>query len=118
MVQDIQFALAYQIEMRLPLDALSSALGHGWRHHALAERDWVHRAIFILARTVDHCYGRSPSGGTPGAARARDIRRDIRWWQARRPDAFRPLYFLAADLDAGRPFPQICYTSTAHGSHL
>lgn len=139
-MQDIQFALAYQIEMRLPLDALSAALGPRWRgdrhrHRPLAGRDWVHRAIFILARTIDHCYGRGgdrggrrssnpapsplPGGELGDGDDARDIEREIRWWHARRPDAFRPLYFLAADPGgAGRPFPTICYTSTAHGASI
>lgn len=117
-MQDIQFALAYQIEMRLPPDALSAALAHRWQDRSrrlLTERDWVYRAIFLLARTVDHCYGGGGSRTTGNNAARKDIEREIRWWEARRPDAFRPLYFLAADLDAGRPFPTICYTSTGHG---
>ena len=78
----------------------------------MREQDWVNRAVFILAGTVDLCYG----GGNPYDDRAaRDIEKEIRRWERKRPDAFRPLYFLAADADAGRPFPTVCYTSAGHG---
>ncbi|OIW22425.1 Zn(II)2Cys6 transcription factor [Coniochaeta ligniaria NRRL 30616] len=114
-VQDIQFALAYQIKMRLPLDALSRGLSQRWRDHSnLTEQDWVHRAIFILAKTVDHCY--SYGQGCPGAAdsTARSLKREIRAWETKRPDTFQPLYFHPADSGAGRPFPTICYTNIEH----
>jgi hypothetical protein len=115
-VQDIQFALAYQIKMRLPLDALSKGLRQRWRDYRhLTEQDWVHRAIFLLAKTVDHCYGHGQSWlGTDDNA-AGNIEGEIRRWDVTRPDTFRPLYLLPADLSAGRAFPTICYTSTEHG---
>jgi hypothetical protein len=117
-VQDIQFALAYQIKMRLPLDALSRGLSQRWRDHSnLTEQDWVHRAIFLLAKTVDHCYSYGQNSPRTADNMTRNIKREIRGWEAKRPDTFQPLYFHPADSSAGRPFPTICYTHIEHGMY-
>lgn len=110
-VQDIQFALAYQIPIRLPLNAVSKELYQRWRdHHHLTEQDWVHKAIFLLAKTVDHCYSLDSANHETQV-----IEREIQKWEAKRPDTFQPLYFHPADLIIGKPFPTVCYTSTGHG---
>jgi hypothetical protein len=117
LLQDIQFALAYQIKMRLPLDALERGLRQRWRDYRhLTEQDWVHKAIFLLAKTVDHCYGHGESAFGTDYDATEHIEGDIRRWEVKRPDTFQPLYFLPADFSTGKPFPTIYYTSTEHGA--
>lgn len=115
LIQDVQFALAYQIKMRLPLDALERKLRHRWQDHGqLTEQDWVRKAMFLLAKTVDYCYGHGETSFGVDYDATEDLEREILTWDEECPENFRPLYSLAADLSTGKPFPTLYYTSTEH----
>ncbi|KAI2819831.1 transcriptional regulator family: Fungal Specific TF [Aspergillus niger] len=61
-MQDIQFALAYQKPLRLTLSPFGERLYLLWQHtSSQKDRDWTHKAIWLLAETINHCYGVNPS---------------------------------------------------------
>ncbi|KAI9372114.1 hypothetical protein BJX61DRAFT_534205 [Aspergillus egyptiacus] len=117
-MQDIHFALASQRPLRLTLSPFIENLQLKWtREDAQTDRDWAHQAIWLLAETVNHCYGaEDPSLGPPHMVTPdmRTLLSRIDDWEARRPDRFQPLYFSPADSRLGRPYPIIWYTKSLY----
>lgn len=116
-LQDIQVSLAYQTRVRLPLIAFDRELQRRWLDTVnLTEQDWIHRAIWLLAKTINYSYGRDQIDVTEGDGS--NIEKGVQIWESKRPDTFRPLYFSPADPESGNPFPTFYYTSIGHGTWL
>ncbi|GKZ68520.1 hypothetical protein AnigIFM63309_004618 [Aspergillus niger] len=113
-MQDIQFALAYQKPLRLTLSPFGERLYLLWQHaSSQKDRDWTHKAIWLLAETINHCYGVNPSLEMEVVGRS-TLKRRIHAWDLEKPDSFRPLHYSAADPRVGRPFPVIWFTKSLH----
>ncbi|GKZ32664.1 hypothetical protein AbraIFM66950_002197 [Aspergillus brasiliensis] len=113
-MQDIQFALAYQKPLRLTLSPFGDRLYLLWQHDSSRkDRDWTHRAIWLLAETINHCYGVNPSLEMEVVSRS-TLKRRIHAWDLEKPDSFRPLHYSAADTRIGRPFPVVWFTKSLH----
>ncbi|PWY77064.1 hypothetical protein BO70DRAFT_294955, partial [Aspergillus heteromorphus CBS 117.55] len=111
-MQDIQLALAYQKPLRLTLRPFAEKLYHLWEHkptQTQTERDWTHRAIWLLAETINHCYGVNQSLHIEVIDMVA-LKRRIRQWEIEKPDSFRPLHYSTADPRIGRPFPVVWFT--------
>lgn len=105
-IQDIQVALAYQNPVRLPLEVFDGELHQSWHDSRnLKGQDWAHNAIWLLAKTVNHTFGR-------GQLSMAHIEQEIQTWEAQQPDAFQPLYLSPTDNDT---FPTIYFTNIGHG---
>ncbi|PYH53618.1 Zn(II)2Cys6 transcription factor [Aspergillus niger CBS 101883] len=113
-MQDIQFALAYQKPLRLTLSPFGERLYLLWQHtSSQKDRDWTHKAIWLLAETINHCYGVNPSLEMEVVGRS-TLKRRIHAWDLEKPDSFRPLHYSAADPRVGRPFPVVWFTKSLH----
>ncbi|RDW61190.1 uncharacterized protein DSM5745_10688 [Aspergillus mulundensis] len=114
-MQDIQFALASQNPLRLELSAFDEKLQLMWTHRvSQTDRDWAHRAVWLLAGSINYCYGvHDPQ---TGATERGILKRKINAWEARKPDGFRPLHFSLADSRIGRPYPVVWYTKSLYAS--
>lgn len=114
-MQDIQFALAYQKPLRLTLSPFGERLYLLWQHtSSQKDRDWTHKAIWLLAETINHCYGVNPSLEMEVVGWS-TLKRRIHAWDLEKPDSFRPLHYSAADPRVGRPFPVVWFTKSLHG---
>ncbi|KAL4897504.1 hypothetical protein BDV59DRAFT_208372 [Aspergillus ambiguus] len=113
-MQDIQFALAYRNPLRLTISPFTDNLRQKWAESMYeTDRDWTHRAIWLLAETINYCYGRdSPLPIDPFDAE--DLKMKICAWEAERPDSFRALHFSPPNPAIGRPFPVVWFTSASH----
>ncbi|KAL4742999.1 hypothetical protein BDV11DRAFT_141398 [Aspergillus similis] len=114
-MQDIQFALASQNPLRLELSAFDERLQLMWtQRESQTDRDWAHRAVWLLAGAINYCYGvHDPQGS---AAERTFLKHRINAWEARKPDGFRPLHFSLADPRIGRPYPVIWFTKSLYAS--
>lgn len=113
-MQDIQFALASQNPLRLTLSPFDERLQLMWTHRvSQTDRDWAHRAVWLLAGCINYCYG----GRDPHASvtERNILKQKINAWEARKPDGFRPLHFSLADSRIGRPYPVVWYTKPLYG---
>lgn len=114
-MQDIQFALAYQKPLRLTLSPFGERLYDLWEHTSTqTDRDWTHRAIWLLAETINHCYGINQSLHIE-AVGVGALKQKIYAWDIGKPDSFRPLHHSVADPRIGRPFPVVWFTKSLHG---
>lgn len=115
-MQDIQFALAYQNPLRLTFSPFEEKLRQAWdARPVLDDRYWTHRAIWLLAETINFCYSAEVDNQLDvidGDA----LREKICAWETGRPGGFQPLHFSPADPRNGRPFPVVWYTSPWHGT--
>lgn len=116
-MQDIQFALASQNPLRLTLSPFDERLQLMWTHRvSQTDRDWAHRAVWLLAGSINYCYGgRDPHAS---ATERNMLKQKINAWEARKPDGFRPLHFSLADSRIGRPYPVVWYTKPLYGKPL
>ncbi|KAL4930485.1 Zn(II)2Cys6 transcription factor [Aspergillus undulatus] len=114
-MQDIQFALASQNPLRLELSPFDEKLQQLWTHQTpQTDRDWAHRAVWLLAGVINHCYGvQDPQ--TSETERS-ILKHRINAWGARKPDSFRPLHFSLADPRIGRPYPVVWYTKSLYAT--
>lgn len=116
-IQDIQFALTYQKCLRLTFAPFDDRLRQWWvAKPVLSDGDWVNRAIWILAETIDFCYNVSGRnyGGHLGVAGENALKQRILEWEHARPDTFVPLHISSPDHARGKPFPVVLYTSLWH----
>jgi hypothetical protein len=113
-MQDIQFGLTSQKPLRLTLSPFGERLQLLWSHRTnQTDRDWAHQAVWLLAETINHCYGvHDPN---MRSANGRLLKQKIEMWETRKPDGFRPLHFSLADSRIGRPYPVIWYTKSLYG---
>ncbi|BCS23376.1 Zn(II)2Cys6 transcription factor [Aspergillus puulaauensis] len=114
-MQDIQFALASQNPLRLTLSPFDERLQLMWTHRvSQTDRDWAHRAVWLLAGCINYCYG----GRDPHASvtERNILKQKINAWEARKPDGFRPLHFSLADSRIGRPYPVVWYTKPLYAT--
>lgn len=115
-MQDIQFALAYQNPLRLTFSPFEEKLRQAWEARpVLDDRYWTHRAVWLLAETINFCYSAEVDNQLDvidGDA----LREKICAWETGRPGGFQPLHFSPADPRNGRPFPVVWYTSPWHGT--
>ncbi|KAJ6151739.1 hypothetical protein N7470_006867 [Penicillium chermesinum] len=120
-IQDIQFALTYQKCLRLSFAPFDDRLRHWWAAKpVLSDGDWVNRAIWLLAETIDFCYnvnGRN-FGARLGPAGENALKLKINDWEATRPDTFVPLHISPPDRARGKPFPVVLYTSLWHSTAM
>ncbi|PYH91104.1 hypothetical protein BO71DRAFT_412070 [Aspergillus ellipticus CBS 707.79] len=115
-MQDIQLALGYQKPLRLTLRPFAEKLYHLWEQITpQAERDWAHRAIWLLAETINHCYGVNQSLHIEVIDMAA-LKQRIRNWETGKPYGFRPLHYSTADPRIGRPFPVIWFSKSLHAT--
>ncbi|OOF90985.1 hypothetical protein ASPCADRAFT_155717 [Aspergillus carbonarius ITEM 5010] len=115
-MQDIQFALAYQKPLRLTLSPFGERLYDLWEHTSTqTDRDWTHRAIWLLAETINHCYGINQSLHIE-AVGVGALKQKIYAWDIGKPDSFRPLHHSVADPRIGRPFPVVWFTKSLHAT--
>ncbi|KAL4917136.1 hypothetical protein BDW62DRAFT_90614 [Aspergillus aurantiobrunneus] len=114
-MQDIQFALASQNPLRLTLSPFDEKLQFMWTHRvSQTDRDWAHRAVWLLAGAINYCYG---SHDPHASVTERSIlKHKINGWEARKPDGFRPLHFSFADTRIGRPYPVVWYTKSLYAT--
>ncbi|KAJ5580274.1 uncharacterized protein N7459_006259 [Penicillium hispanicum] len=116
-IQDIQFALTYQKCLRLTFAPFDDRLRHLWAAKPiLSDGDWVNRAIWLLAETIDFCYNVSGRnyGGHLGIAGEIALKQRIREWETSRADSFIPLHVSPPEPEMGKPFPVVWYTSLWH----
>ncbi|KAE8348815.1 hypothetical protein BDV28DRAFT_152470 [Aspergillus coremiiformis] len=115
-MQDVHFALATRRPLRLTIGPFEEKLHLAWEHGtAQTDRDWAHRALWLLAETINYCY--EPSSPTHMSSMAWDIlKKKICDWEMQKPDSFRPLHYTPASAGLGRPFPVIWFTSTSHAT--
>ena len=110
-MQDIQFALACRKPLRLTFSPFEERLQQMWEHKApLTDRDWAHRAIWLLAETINYCYKANQVPMSPTA-----LKQKISLWESGRPETFQPLHFALANHGVGRPFPVVWFTNPCHG---
>ena len=115
--QDIQFALAYRNPLRLTISPFEEKLRQRWQTTVPSDRDWSHKAIWLLAETINYCYGATHPlhmDTIDGEA----LKRKICAWEAGKPESFQPLHFSPANKSIGRPFPLVWFTSSAHGEFV
>ncbi|OQE29586.1 hypothetical protein PENSTE_c002G08775 [Penicillium steckii] len=120
-IQDIQFALTYQKCLRLTFAPFDDRLRRWWvAKPILSDGDWVNRAIWILAETIDFCYNVSGRnyGGHLGVAGEEALKQRILQWESGRPDTFVPLHISPPDHARGKPFPVVLYTSLWHSTAM
>ncbi|KAH8429113.1 uncharacterized protein LDX57_006783 [Aspergillus melleus] len=113
--QDIQFALAYRNPLRLTISPFEEKLSQRWQTTVPSDRDWSHKAIWLLAETINYCYGATHPlhmDTIDGEA----LKRKICAWEAGKPESFQPLHFSPANTSIGRPFPLVWFTSSAHAT--
>lgn len=116
-IQDIQFALTYQKCLRLTFAPFDDRLRQWWAvKPVLSDGDWVNRAIWLLAETIDFCYNVSGRnyGGHLGIAGEHALKQRIHEWEVSRPETFTPLHISPPDRRHGKPFPIVLYTSLWH----
>lgn len=114
-IQDIQFALTYQKCLRLTFGPFDDRLRRWWVAKPCTERDWVNRAIWLLAETVELCYNVSGRyGGHLGIVEENALKQRIRDWEVGKPETFTPLHVSPPDPGRGKPFPVVWYTSLWH----
>ena len=116
-IQDIQFALTYQNCLRLAFAPFDERLRRWWvAKPVLSDGDWVNRAIWLLAETIDFCYNASGRdfGGHLDFMAEHALKQRIREWEMTRPDTFVPLHVSPPDPGRGKPFPVVWYTSLWH----
>lgn len=115
LMQDIQFALSHHNPQRLTLSPFGQSLCQMWESkNPLAERDWTHRATWLLAETINYCYGANHQMRLDTVDGV-ELKRKIRIWELEKPNTFQPLHFSHADPHSHRPFPIIWYTTPLHG---
>ncbi|CBF82466.1 hypothetical protein AN9141.2 [Aspergillus nidulans FGSC A4] len=104
-----------QNPLRLELSAFDERLQMMWtQQESQTDRDWAHRAVWLLAGAINYCYGvHDPQGS---AAERTFLKHRINAWEARKPDGFRPLHFSLADPRIGRPYPVIWFTKSLYVS--
>ncbi|OOO04844.1 hypothetical protein OAory_01111810 [Aspergillus oryzae] len=113
-LQDVQCALATRRPLRLATSSLEKGLLPTWEYRSYpTERDWAHRALWLLAETINYCYGPSTAAHMPPVI-SDVLKRKICDWEMQRPAIFQPLHFSPADSSSGRPFPALWFTSTSH----
>ncbi|KAJ5180897.1 Protein of unknown function DUF3468 [Penicillium capsulatum] len=120
-IQDIQFALTYQKCLRLTFAPFDDRLRRWWiAKPVLSVGDWVNRAIWLLAETIDFCYNVSGRnyGGHLGVAGENALKKRIREWETTRPDPFVPLHVSPPEPNHGKPFPVVWYTSLWHSTAM
>ncbi|KAL4869706.1 hypothetical protein BDV12DRAFT_74996 [Aspergillus spectabilis] len=116
-MQDIQFALTSQNPLRLTLSPFDERLQLLWTHRASqTDRDWAHRAVWLLAGAINHCYGAHDPHAS--ATDRSVLKHKINTWEARKPDGFRPLHFSLADSRMGRPYPVVWYTNSLYATAI
>ncbi|KAE8148077.1 hypothetical protein BDV25DRAFT_168683 [Aspergillus avenaceus] len=114
-LQDVQFAMASRAPLRLTTSSFDEKLHLAWgRHAAQTDRDWAHRALWLLAQTINYCYDPNNPIQT-GPIDGESLKREIREWETQRPDTFRPLHF-SVSRNLGRPFPVVWFTSPSHAT--
>ncbi|KAF7585149.1 hypothetical protein BBP40_012101, partial [Aspergillus hancockii] len=116
-LQDVQFALVHRCPLRLAISTFEKSLRLTWAHHTTKsdDRDWAHRAIWLLAETVNYCYETNhplhiESVGWEG------LKKSICEWETQMPNSFRPQYFTPANPSLNRPFPILLFSSPAHAA--
>lgn len=116
-IQDIQFALTYQKCLRLTFAPFDDRLRRWWNAKpVLSDGDWVNRAIWLLAETIDFCYnvsGRNYAGHL-GVVGEQALMQRISEWEIRKAETFTPLHISPPDHARGKPFPIVLYTSLWH----
>ncbi|KAJ5698101.1 hypothetical protein N7462_000106 [Penicillium macrosclerotiorum] len=120
-IQDIQFALTYQKGLRLTYSPFESRLQLWWNTRpVLTDGDWVNRAIWLLAETIDFCYNTSGQnfGGHMGTVGESSLKMKLNDWETMRPETFTPMHVSPADPANGKPFPVVWYTSLWHSTAL
>ncbi|KAJ5559270.1 hypothetical protein N7535_009498 [Penicillium sp. DV-2018c] len=114
-IQDIQFALTYQKCLRLSFAPIDDRLRHWWiSKPVLSDGDWTHRAVWILAETVEICYNSRRDDVEKEIA----LRNRIKEWELGRPDTFTPLHVSPPDHGAGKPFPVVWFMSLWHATAI
>ncbi|KAL4801977.1 hypothetical protein BDV18DRAFT_68775 [Aspergillus unguis] len=114
-MQDIQFALASQNPLRLEMSPFDEKLQYMWANLVpQTDRDWAHRAVWLLAGVINYCYG----GKDPqiSAVERSILKQKINAWEARKPDSFRPMHFSLADSRIGRPYPVVWHTKSLYST--
>lgn len=116
-IQDIQFALAYQNPLRLTFSPFEEKLRQAWASQTLLDdRCWTHRAIWILAETINYCYSSNTGESQLDVIDGEALREKICSWESEHPAEFQPLHFSPADPRNNRPFPVVWYTTPWHGT--
>ncbi|KAJ5302192.1 hypothetical protein N7508_007055 [Penicillium antarcticum] len=118
-IQDIQFALTYRKSLRLAFAPFDERLRCWWASkQVLSVSDWVNRAIWLLAETIDFCYNVSGRnyGGYLGRSGRIALKKRILEWENGRPDAFMPLHVSPPDRERGNPFPVVLHMNLWHST--
>ncbi|KAB8222372.1 hypothetical protein BDV33DRAFT_189792 [Aspergillus novoparasiticus] len=115
-MQDVQFALATRSPLRLTIGPFEERLRLAWEYRsAQTDRDWAHRALWLLAETINYCYELSSPAHVSSVVWD-VLKKKICDWEMQRPDSFRPLHFSPANTSLGRPFPVVWFTSASHAT--
>jgi hypothetical protein len=113
-MQDIQFSLAWQTPLRLCFEPFNDELDRVWHaERSRTEKSWVHRAIWLLAQTVQYC---ATERGDKSKTEWEMIQSRLDEWEMSRPQAFTPFFYRAADPEDEKPLPTIWFSSSLHGA--
>ncbi|KAL3479059.1 hypothetical protein BJX99DRAFT_268744 [Aspergillus californicus] len=112
-MQDVQSSLVSQIPLRITLGTFNEKLQLRWTENVVqTDRDWAHQAIWLLAETINHCYGVHDS--QESTINRAILLNKIFTWEMHRPDSFRPLHSAPANSEIGILYPYAVYTITLH----
>lgn len=110
--QDIQYSLCDQSPLRINFQLFNGKLTQVWQAESSPpERTWTHKALWLLAETVEYCY----SDKEKSAEEYESLRARLEYWENTRPDSFSPLFHAEGDPAGGSPFPTVLYTHSWHG---
>ncbi|PYH43613.1 uncharacterized protein BP01DRAFT_384270 [Aspergillus saccharolyticus JOP 1030-1] len=117
-MQDIQLALMRQRPLRLTLGPFAKKLYQAWQHRTNQDdRDWTHRAVWLLAETINYCYGAKDLAHVD-PVEGNSLRQRVSAWETMKPDTFRPLHYSMPDPGSGRPFPFIWFDNSLQAAAI
>ncbi|KAK5295655.1 hypothetical protein LTR99_009244 [Exophiala xenobiotica] len=105
-LQDVQFSLAYQRPLKMQTLPFSREFRRRWQYeNGGTEQSLIHRAIWILVETIQHCFGHHE------AVAEQKLSDGLAEWESLTSEIFRPFYHEPGDAET---FGTLWYTQPGH----
>jgi len=105
-LQDVQFSLAYQRPLKMQTLPFSREFRQRWQYeNGGTEQSLIHRAIWILVETIQHCFGHHE------AVAEQKLSDGLAEWESLTSEIFRPFYHEPGDAET---FGTLWYTQPGH----